>query len=239
MKYFACAIVLSVLTACNGVLDGMYDDVAGAQGRAGLVAVDASAWDKWQYIDLATGMVQAYDIPTAPAAEWGADSTGIYTYSYDVFGAGLTGGQRVAATPPYPTVQQPQPAAWDIAVHLCNVRTNGGQTIATTAQHVDATGLLALYANQQWTADEWNETDVWVNQRQMMARPRGIIGNQGIAVNAVLSSWLAMRMPPPPRYEYDHHVFLLRCRDGRTYALRLAETTDKFALHIEYKEIGD
>ena len=52
VKYLAgCAIMLMV-TACNGIFEGIYDDVPTVPVvTQGQLLVDATSWKNWYYID--------------------------------------------------------------------------------------------------------------------------------------------------------------------------------------------
>lgn len=137
-------LLLLTLSACHGVLDDLYDkpiedDVAVKEGQ---LYINASSWTDWHYIDLkatATGFVRKA-IPTErlenpESPESPTHAPGIYTYWYDVFGAGLSNHEFRSFTP---TAPQSDPASWHIAVHRNNVRTNGGSAYETTYTSLDA-----------------------------------------------------------------------------------------------------
>ena len=93
------------------------------------------------------------------------------------------------------------------------------------------------FADATFTEDVWNELDVWTIHAQML---QGLIGNQGIKVNPVLSSWLTVSLPPvPPVFTLNNHVFIIKFNDG-TYGAILLEnyqspTGVKCCLTINYK----
>ena len=236
--------LLLMLTACNGVLDDIYD--APPTPAAGNLYVDASSWTQWYYIDLhaiQTAVSRGeqpdlsfttYDIPLTDVGTFDADGTGIYTYWYDVFGEGLSHYEFRSR---YATARQPEPEHWDLAVHRQNVRTNGGAVVETSLTDLSQVGNSSLYASLNFVADEWNETDVWTVQDKMLL---GLIGNQRIKVNNVLGNWLRMSIPPiPPVFTMNSHVFIVRFSDGTYAALRLKNyigpTNVKCCLTIEYK----
>ena len=120
-----------MLTACNGILDDIYDEPA--TPAAGDIYIDASDWTQWHYIDLhalkeATDkgekpeqVYTTYDIPLEKTDSYDEDKTGIYTYWYDVFGEGISNNEFRES---YPTIRQPEPKRWDLAFHRNNVRTS-------------------------------------------------------------------------------------------------------------------
>lgn len=229
------------LSACQDVLGDLYDkpiedDVAVKEGQ---LYVNASSWTDWYYIDLKAttdGFVRKA-IPTEKleSTESSEHAPGIYTYWYDVFGAGLSNHEFRSFTP---TAAQPEPASWHIAVHRNNVRTNGGAAYETTYTSLDALPESSeAFKDETFTPDAWNETDVWTVQGQML---NGLIGNQGIDVNPVLSRWLNVSIPPlPPAFTLNNHVFIVRFSDGTHAAIQLenylSTTGTKCCLTINYK----
>lgn len=229
------------LSACNGVMDGIYDEAP--KPAEGEIYVDATSWTEWHYIKFTvtspndqttTPQISTFNIPTTPTAEFDADGRGIYTYWYDVFGEGIS---KRELRDKYPTEAQPEPENWDIAVHRNNVRTNGGAVYQTSLTDINSVGTSAMYATLPFVEDEWNETDVWAVNTQMV---QGLIGNQRIKINTELSKWLTMDIPPmPPRFNYNGNVFILRLKDGTYAALRLKNyktpSNLNCGLTIEYK----
>lgn len=249
-EYIFLTGVLIWLPSCNGILGDIYDEppVQKQAVMAGSLFIDASEWDKWHYIDLKqindstlndqSDLWQTYRIPISrdvtdihPQAE----TTGIYSYWYDVFGAGLSNHEFRGFAP---TDSQPEPETWTFAVHRNNIRTNGGAACETRYLSVDE-----LPEGTQWleeldfVPDTWNEKDVWTIQDNMLS---GIIGNQGIRINEVLGAWLTVEIPPmPPLFRHNPSVFILRLSDGSYAALQLVDYMDskgtKCNLTIKYR----
>lgn len=254
---------LMLLPACTGILDGVYDEpeVRTRSVAEGELYIDASDWEKWHYIDLreiagasaetgeidtstfwrtygvpeATGEIRDHDGKADEAFRPESGTPGIYTYWYDVFGAGVSRREFRGYTYSEP---QEEPENWTFAVHRNNVRTNRGAVAATDFTSVDLLPEGTSWLNDlEFTPDTWNETDVWTIQDRMLL---GIIGNQGIAVNEVLGQWLTMDIPPmPPVYNLDSRVFVLRLSDGTFAALQLSDymsnTDTKCHLTIKYR----
>ena len=235
-------VLLSSLSACHGILDELYhepsDDGTLEEGQ---LYVDASSWTDWYYIDLehvAQGFVKM-EIPTKESSALSPqpstlNSPGLYTYWYDVFGEGLSKYEFRSFTP---TVPQPEPEHWHIAIHRNNVRTNGGAVYETDFTSMDDLPKSSeAFVEATFTPDEWNERDVWTIQGQML---NGLIGNQGININNVLSSWLTVTMPPPPVFTLNRHVFIVRFDDGTYAAFQLKNYLSasgvKCCLTINYK----
>lgn len=244
----AAAILLS---ACEGILGGIYDEVPDETRPtvSGELYIDASDWKEWHYIDLpslsdavaadpdynTSSAWQTYTIDMTRADEDDGSGRGIYTYWYDVFGEGIS---RREYRDFYPTAAQAEPERWTFAVHRNNVRTNGCTVAATRYGSLDELpDDDNYYRSLEFKGDEWNESDVWIDQDRMLL---GIIGNQGSAVNTVLSSWLRIEIPPmPPAFTPDSRVFVIRLGDGTMGALLLADYQSavgvKCCLSIKYR----
>lgn len=219
------------LPSCNGIMSGIYDEppVETTETVAGQLYLDASDWTKWHYIDFQalvdlpedgnpSALWQTLDIPTRRIDDPGEGyRDGIYTYWYDVYGTGLSNREFREYRP---TDAQREPDAWTIAIHRNNVRTNGCAVAATEFRSLEELpDDRKYYESLTYTPDEWNETDVWVIQDRMLL---GLIGNQGMEINNVMSSWLSVEIPPiPPQFSMDSRVFILRTPQGEYSALQL------------------
>lgn len=236
--------LLTALTSCNGIFDEVYDEAS--TPAEGDIYIDASSWTKWHYLNLhalqevaANGLepdsaIQTYDIPLEETEAFDADSTGIYTYWYDVFGEGIS---KYEFRSSYPIAPQPEPPHWDLAFHRNNVRTNGGEVLQTSITDMSQVGDHSVFAAQAFVRDTWNDLDVWTVQSRML---QGLVGNQRIKVNSELSKWLTLDIPPmPPAFTHNDHVFIVRFSDGTYAALRLKNymSADNVKCHltIEYK----
>ncbi len=253
-----------MLTACNGIFDGIYDQpsetIIPAEGQ---IVVDATSWTDWYYVDLnrlhqlseagdSAAMLKAqteftaYPIPMEATGE--KDETaeghsaatqgqkaGQYMYWFDVFGEGIKNNSFTYYTP---TAEQTAPDSWTFAVHRNNVRTNGGAVLETTYTSMDQLPeTSSSFQNMTFTEDEWSENAVWDSQDQMLMC---YVPSQGITINKVLSSWLTMEIPPmPPSFTLNNHVFILRLKDGTYAALQLVNYLSpkgtKCYLTINYK----
>ena len=231
--------LLCSLTACHGMFDDIYDEPQEQVDiKEGQLYIDASSWTDWHYINLIAteNKVVKMSIPTeALPSPNGEGAEGLYTYWYDVFGAGLSKHEFRSFTP---TAPQPEPEEWHIAVHRNNVRTNGGAAYETPYTSMnDLPESSEAFADATFTEDVWNELDVWTIQAQML---QGLIGNQGIKINPVLSSWLKVSLPPvPPVFSLNNHVFIVKFNDGTMGAIQLENYQNaagvKCCLTINYK----
>ncbi len=239
-----------VMQSCSGILSGVYDEPSDEEVTtvAGQLYIDASEWDKWHYIDLQevadstaansdfnpSVLWSTFDIPTQEISD-NDTRNGIYTYWYDVFGSGISVNEFRSF---YPTAPQPQPQKWSIAVHRNNVRTNGASVAETGFRDLDEIPHDKSFLNALiFQEDTWSETDVWCEQSRMLL---GLIGNQGIMINTVLSSWLDVDIPPiPPSFAMHDNVFIIRLKDGSYGALQLvnyqSQTGTKCCLTINYR----
>ena len=179
---------------------------------------------------------RSYQAPTLnPQPSTLSPQPGIYTYWYDVFGAGLSNHEFRGFTS---TAAQSEPDEWHIAVHRNNVRTNGGAAYETSYTSMyELPESSKAFADVTFTPDQWNQLDVWIIREQML---QGLIGNQGIEVNPVLSSWLKVDIPPiPPTFTLNNHVFIIRFDDGTFAAIQLenyqSPAGTKCCLTINYK----
>ena len=237
-------LLLSSLSACHGILDDIYDDPSNdVTLKEGQLYVDASSWTEWYYIDLLDTNKEwvSMSIPTEKLPTLNSQPSalnpqpGIYTYWYDVFGAGLSNHEFQSFTP---TAEQPEPEKWHISVHRNNVRTNGGAAYETSYTSMsELPESSEAFADATFTPDTWNELDVWTIREQML---QGFVGNQGIRVNPVLSSWLKLEIPPvPPAFTLNNHVFIVRFDDGTYAAIQLENYQNaagvKCCLTINYK----
>lgn len=245
---------LCAMTACNGILGDIYDDpsddaITLTQGQ---LYIDATDWEKWYYIDFdslqqlsankdSIGLAYAqthftpYTIPTEETDAVEGDSTGMYTYWFDVFGKGISNNERRGYIH---TAQQPEPTNWTIAIHRNNVRTNGCSVLETNYTSLDELPENSVsFTGATFTPDVWTENEVWTDQSQML---QSLIGCQGIKINRVLSSWLKLDIPPmPPRFTMNSHVFIVRLKNGNFLALQLENYMNtagtKCWLTINYK----
>lgn len=257
------SVSMLLLTACNGIFDGIYDQPSSVVPAKGQVVVDATSWTDWYYIDLdqlhqleedgdsamllkAQTEFTPYPIPmdstgTKDDTEEGhkaatqGQKPGQYMYWFDVWGQGVKNNTFAYYVP---TAAQTEPARWSFAVHRNNVRTNNGAVLETSYTSMDQLPETSeAFHNMTFTEDEWSENEVWDDQSTML---QCYVPSQGIMINKVLSSWLTMDIPPmPPAFTYNNHVFILRLQDGTYAALQLANYLSpkgtKCYLAINYK----
>lgn len=251
-------LLMLLVTSCEGVFDGLYDTPVAAASSASIVGntvegtlyIDASKWNEWHYIDLPTlnshvmkdasydlnSDWRTYPIPMPEEGTPGEDVTGHQRPGQYMYWFNGTIGQTVKEHEfRYftPAAEQPAPASWTFAVHRSEVRTNGGSAWKSSLDNISRASLATCYG-AVFAPDEWSETDVWDDSGQMLLQ---LIPSQGIRINKVLGSWLALGVMP--NYVMDSHVFFLRLSDGSVAALQLinhlSDTNKRCCLTIKYR----
>ena len=245
-----CAVVIMLLTACEGLFEGIYDqppteskptnpteaqtDSDSISGQVtvtieGSLYIDASSWENWYYVDFKA-------MADSVAARRNQDFTPIaYPIPTTLTGEsdGKTGiytywfdvwnqGLSVNERRHFEaTDPQPEPANWTFAVHRNNVRTNGGSAYETSMTDIKDLTTAEPY---KLTTESFTP-DQWSETEVWADQSQmllSLIGCQGIKVNPVLSSWLQIAIPPmPPAFTLNNHVFILRLNDGTYAALQL------------------
>lgn len=125
--------VVLLLTACEGILDGIYDnDAATTSGseygfvdvdednHSGTVYVNASEYTQWIYIDFHTQSIDSLEI------------------SDDMV----------------------EPENWDIAVHRYDAKTNGGAVLETDATDFATLLSASSIPSGTYVEDEWSQVTV-------------------------------------------------------------------------------
>lgn len=123
-RCFMPGAALVLLSACNGLMGGLYDEAAeeSSTGSAftapctpttpGTIRVDATDYAVWTYIDLTNRTVE-----------------------------------------PLP-VDAPEPEHWDFAIHRYDAKTNGGEVAATDSEVLCAgLSPASAYVPDQWTTE--------------------------------------------------------------------------------------
>lgn len=251
-------LLMLLMTSCEGVFDGIYDTPVPEKPDThidgntveGTLYIDANKWDEWHYIDLPTlnshvmkdasyDLNQDWRTYSIPMPEEGTPSEtvtghqrpGQYMYWFDgTIGQTVKGHEFRYFTP---APEQPAPTLWSFAVHRSEVRTNGGSAWESSLTDISK-ATLATCRNAVFIPDEWSETDVWDDSRQMLLQ---LIPSQGIRINKVLGRWLNLGVMPD--YVIDSHVFFLRFPDETVAALQLvnhlSDTNKRCCLTIKYR----
>lgn len=222
-------LAIVFLTGCEGAFSWVYDEIDDVpQISQDEIYLDASAWDRWYYIDFDNpSNIVSHAIPMQPIGERvnempDAGTTGQYMYWYDVFGQGLS-NHRLEYF--YPTEEQSQPESWHLAIHRNQFRTNSGAVWDEDTQ--------------SWVEDKWTTDEVWDDNSRMMDC---YVPSQGISLNSILGRWLSMYIPPiPPSFTFRPQEYILRTKDGQQYMLNLknyiSNEGKKCCFTIKYRKI--
>lgn len=180
------------LSACNGILEGIYDQpttdtefsygfnsINDNSGATGTVYIDATSYTRWTYIDFHTQKIDSVEI----------------------------------------TPETQVPKNWDIAIHRYDVKTNDGSVLETGLTGLST--LLTSGALPQGTfiSDEWTTEKIVVDMSTMAD---GYLGYTESDYNPELSKWLNVdKSTMPPIYTPSNKVYLLKLKDGTIVAIRL------------------
>ena len=222
-------LALATLASCEGAFSWVYDEVGDEpQTTLDEIYLDASAWDRWYYIDFDNPRdIVSHPIPKQAVGESvttmpDASATGQYMYWYDIFGQGL-GNNRFEYF--FPTAEQAEPERWHIAIHRNNFRTNHGSVWDE--------------ATKTWVEDVWTTDQVWDDNSKMMDC---YVPSQGIALNPVLAKWLSMYIPPiPPSFTFRPAQYIVKTADGSQFAVELknyiSNEGKKCCFTIKYRKL--
>ncbi len=233
-----------VLTGCSGIFDGIYDShVDDADLQLGFndgerqgrftILLDARDYDRWLYLDLHRRTVEMRPVPTELTGDWDGQSAWMRYH--------VAGSQYTLLEERHVDAQE-DPAEWDLAIHHYDVRTNGGAVVETNYASVDDVPDMldvAVLENANFVADIWMCHQCIVDFSGMFDRN---IWFQASMVNPILTEWVRMDFStPPPKYEANRKVYLLRMADGTVAALQLksymSEVGTKGFLTIDVKLI--
>lgn len=212
-------LALLMLSACNGVLDDIYDNptdivaeglpygykAVDDDGKGGTLFFNSTSYLRWTYFDLGSLCSDTIDFAAdiTPAA--------LERLEQDRFG------------------DTQNPSAWDIAFHRSVPKTNGGTVAATRFANVgelcaacDAAGGVSSLADKEGLAfipDEWGDEQVTLDLSDML---NGNVVYLPSLYNPVLNTWLDIDLTsPPPIYTMSRRAYILRLADGRHYALSM------------------
>ncbi len=243
--------ILMMLTACNGIFDGIYDEPQTVviptkmQPTQGQVVVDATSWANWYYVDLAK--LRELELSGDSAALLKAQ-TEFTAYPIPMESTGdrvETEEGHTAAT----QAKKPGQYMYWFDVFGTGIKTNEFRYYTpTAAQTAPETWTFAVHRNNVRTNgaavyettytsiddlpetsdafhDETFTADEWSENEVWDSQAQMLsclVPSQGIEINKVLSSWLIMDVPPmPPAFTHNNHVFILRLKDGTYAALQL------------------
>lgn len=188
-----------VLTSCNGLFGGIYDefDVAegsaatscfvarDADGKGGTIYADVRSYTQWTFLDL-------------------------HSLCSDTVS---TTDSLASADPPF---------AWDIALHRWDVKTHGGAALKSNYGSVEEAMGTGNWPTEAFVADV--DSAVVVDMSTMM---EGYLGYSKSMVNPVLSQWIDIdTREMPPIYTLSGKVYIVQLADGTRAALQFTNYMD-------------
>lgn len=134
-------------------------------------------------------------------------------------------------------VGQTAPAAWDVAVHRYDAKTNGGAVTEVEAKDFNSLPHINTIPDESFVYDEWTTDRITIDMSQMMD---GVIVYAEDYYNPCLSKWLNVNTSVmPPIYTLSSRIYLIRLPDSSYAALRLSNymngATVKGFMTIEYQ----
>lgn len=136
--YLSGLVAMLSLSACNGILGGIYDDPLPEEvnefgfisvddkSGSGRIYIDATDYTEWHYISLSAKEVVTVAVDGTP------------------------------------------PAKWDFAIHRYDAKTNGGAVVETTATDFSMVSHIGSIPEEQFVTDEWTTNRITVDMSQMM-----------------------------------------------------------------------
>lgn len=190
LKFMLPGAAALLLPACNGIFSDIYDDP------------DQAAVSEFGFIlnSTATEPGTIY-INATDYRRW--TFIDLHTLSIDTL-----------------DVDDPEPAAWDIAIHRYDAKTNGGAALETGATGFNSPAITL----GEFVADTWTTETIITDMSTMMD---GYLSYVESDYNAELSKWLNVdKSTMPPIYTPSNKVYLVRLADGTYAALRLDNYMD-------------
>lgn len=221
----ASIVVLSMLlSSCNGILSGIYDDVPSdnnfevgvhpVDNKPGryLLMLNATSYTTWHFVSIKNLKIASEEIPQTLCGKWDGQSGIVYN---DIDGINYIETEFI------PTDAQPEPSSenWDFAIHHFDVRTNNGSACLTNYNSIDQLPEKIDFSHYKFISDSWSKTQVIVDFRGMLYFN---IGYQNSLINPILCSWVTMDFStPPPIYKSNGGVYLLKTKDNRLMAMQM------------------
>lgn len=116
---------------------------------------------------------------------------------------------------------QPDPDAWDIAVHRYDARTNGAVVMRTSYTSLSELAAIRSLPSGGLVPDIWTTDAITVDMSHMMD---GWLEYAESFYNPELSSWLSVDTSVmPPIYALSPFVYVVRFADGSLAALKLRD----------------
>ncbi|MBQ7941706.1 MAG: HmuY family protein [Muribaculaceae bacterium] len=201
-------ILILSLSACNGIMGGMYDEPAAEtendygfikvdeSANSGVVYINASEYTNWNFIDFHKKKIETVEI-----------------------GEGMQ-----------------EPVNWDIAVHRYDTKTNNGVVLETEFTDFGALKALGSIPDGAFVADIWTTDRIAVDMSGMMDGV--ILYTESYYNPELSKWLNVDTSTMPPIYTMSKKVYLVRLKDGTYAALRLSnfmnEASVKGYMTIEY-----
>lgn len=228
-----------MFTACNGLFDSIYDDVADEEEDEEYVESGGSTADSDTLSTDSTG-VEVTDSTTtedntteesSSVTVTGSVTTG--TYGFTAYDWSTCRGTMYINSTDYYTwtylnahtltmstltidlsasdILADEPSSWDLALHRWDTRTNGGKVIETEYTSLDDFEASGAIPSGTWVEDTWYEY-VSVDISGMMS---GNIGYMSCYCNMELTKWMDVDTNNmPPVYTPSGKVYVVQFSDG-------------------------
>ncbi|MCE8600920.1 HmuY family protein [Bacteroides fragilis] len=192
MNFTLLGTILVSFSACNGILSNIYDEPETAKDF-GFIAIDRANH---------SGTVR---VDATQYTKW--NYINLHTLRIDSAKITSEGAE--------------DPAAWDLAIHRYDVKTNGGEVLETDFQSLNALKNADSMPQGTFVADEWTTNKIAIDVSHMM-EDDGYLIYALSDYNPELSKWLDVdTREMPPIYTPSNKVYLLRMEDGTMAAIRL------------------
>lgn len=185
-------VVVLSLSACNGIMSGMYDEPSVAVSsdygfvkiddytKTGTIYINASEYTRWTYINFHDKTIDTLDVNT----------------------------------------NTPEPAKWDIAVHRYDTKTNGGAVLETGFTGFDALLSSNSMPDGVFVSDIWTTDKIAIDMSGMMDGV--ILYNESYYNTELSKWLDVDTSTMPPVYTLSKKVYLVKLEDGTCVALRLS-----------------
>ncbi|MCM1163225.1 MAG: HmuY family protein [Muribaculaceae bacterium] len=190
VKFFIPGVAALLLPACNGIFSDIYDSPESQQMSTYGFIVNSTSTEP------GTIYIDATDYRRWTYIDF-------HTLSIDTL-----------------DIDYPEPAAWDIAIHRYDAKTNGGVVAETGATSFTS----PVITPGEFVADTWTTETIITDMSTMMD---GYLSYKESDYNPELSKWLNVdKSSMPPVYTPSSKVYIARLADGSHVALRLDNYMD-------------
>lgn len=184
-------VIALLLSACNGIFDGIYDEYAEEEksefgfvqidktNNSGTIYIDATSYTRWTYIDF-----HALTTDTAKIEE----------------------GMQ-------------EPTSWDFAIHRYDAKTNEGEVLETGFTGFEVLKALGKIPEGNYMKDKWTTDKIAIDMSGMMQgniKYAESFYNSELSkwLNVDTSNM-------PPNYSMSNKVYILKLKDNTYVAVRL------------------